>query len=142
MNRILIVSHATLSKGISEAAKMIAGDSMNIDYISLENGGGITKFKEDLTKYIDDLGDDNLIILADLQGGSPQLGTVDVLSQKGLIDIIPIIVGVNLPLLLSLIFTPDFTDIEELDRIIVDTRTSINRIDLSSSSSSDEDEEL
>ena len=142
MNRILIVSHATLSKGISEAAKMIAGDSMNIDYISLENGGGITKFKEDLTKYIDNLGDDNLIILADLQGGSPQLGTVDVLSQKGLIDIIPIIVGVNLPLLLSLIFTPDFTDIEELDRIIVDTRTSINRIDLSSSSSSDEDEEL
>lgn len=105
MKSILIVSHGTLAKGISEAAKMIYGDSINIIYLCLEENMGIDNYTKKLTDIIQDIsGSDQIVVLSDIRGGSPFNSAVSILSEKKLLDKSVIFTGVNLSMIINILF--------------------------------------
>lgn len=119
MKKILIVSHGTLAKGNYEAAKMIYGELTNITYLCLEENMGIENYKKKLTDIIQDISDsDQIIVLADIKGGSPYNSAVSILSEKGLLKKSKILTGLNLIMLLSvLVVENEITDKEIIDII-------------------------
>lgn len=119
MKKILIVSHGTLAKGNYEAAKMIYGELTNIIYLCLEENMGIENYKKKLTDIIQDISDsDQIIVLADIKGGSPYNSAVSILSEKGLLKKSKILTGLNLIMLLSvLVIENEITDKEIIDII-------------------------
>lgn len=133
MKKILIVSHGTLAKGNYEAAKMIYGEAIDIIYLCLEENMGIENYKKKLTDIIRDISDsDQIIVLADIKGGSPYNSVVSILSEKGLLKKSKILTGLNLPMLLSVLFIEnEITDSEIFDIIATAKEGIINfRIDV------------
>lgn len=121
MRNILIVSHGSMAKGIYESATMIYGEITNAQYLCLENGKGIESFSEELDKVLEKISKSNeIVILADLKGGSPYNTTVSKLSEKGLLDKSIVFSGMNLPMLLSLLFMNEHINNEEIIRQILE----------------------
>jgi len=114
LRSILVVSHGSLAKGVCEAANMIYGELENVHYLCLEKDMGIETYKQNLEKLIEKISDsDEIIVLADLRGGSPFTKAVTLLSEKGLLSKSKVITGLNLPMLLSVLFiNNDITEIE------------------------------
>jgi len=139
MKYILLISHATLAKGVYEAAQMIYGGLSHVDYICLEQGMGIEDFKKKLGEKIDAICTfEEIIVLADLMGGSPYNTSVSLLVEKELSDKVKIISGLNLPLLLITLFEQEKFEDEPLEKIIQTARDGINLFKIEA----DDEEEL
>lgn len=137
---ILLVSHGTMAKGTYEAAKMIAGGTLNIKYICLSDGKGIEEFQRELDAiktWMDE--SDQLFVLADLLGGSPYVTTLSYLEHHNVLHKTKVITGMNLALLLSIMFAQDLDDDAKLNEVINDAR---NGMKLFEQSTEDTDEEL
>lgn len=118
MKKLLIVSHGSLAKGIISSAKVILGESVDANFCCLEAGMGIEKFRELLEPMIDSISEaDQIIILADLIGGSPYNVTLDMLRNKEILDRSIVISGVNLPLALNLLLSEEEITKEEVENI-------------------------
>lgn len=119
MRKILVVSHGTMAKGVYQAAKMIYGNLENVYYLCLEENMGIELFKEKLNELIDKIKEaSQIIVLADLKGGSPYTAAVTLLSEKGLLEKCRIISGLNLPMLLSVLLIENEIGQRELENVI------------------------
>lgn len=131
MRSILIVSHGTMAKGIFESASMIFGELNNVHYICLENGMGIEKFSFLLNKLLDKIsGSNEIVVLADLKGGSPYNTTVSLLSEKALLDKSVVFSGMNLPMLLSILFMKEQLNTERKIEIINSSKDGIESFEI------------
>lgn len=119
LRSILIVSHGTLAKGVYEAATMIYGELDNVYYLCLEKDMGIETFKQNLEKLIEKISEsDEIIVMADLKGGSPYTKALTLLSEKGLLSKSKVISGLNLPMILSVLFINNKITEKEVEEII------------------------
>jgi mannose/fructose/sorbose-specific phosphotransferase system IIA component len=119
VRKILVVSHGTMAKGVYQAAKMIYGNLENVYYLCLEENMGIELFKEKLNELIDKIKEaSQIIVLADLKGGSPYTTAVTLLSEKGMLEKCRIISGLNLPMLLSVLLIENEIGQRELEDVI------------------------
>ncbi|MFD3155963.1 PTS sugar transporter subunit IIA [Haloimpatiens sp. FM7330] len=131
MKNIIIVSHGTMAKGVFEAASMIYGNLENTNYVCLEKNMGIQSFKEKLNGLIEKIKDsEQIIVLADLKGGSPFTTTTTLLSEKNLLGKSKIISGLNLPMLLSLLFIENEISDKEVEEIIEASKDGIGKFQL------------
>ncbi len=111
MRAFVVVTHGELAKGIKMSVEMIAGVNENLYTAELMPSEG----PADLEKKLDNIAEatqdaDEIIIFTDLMGGSP--GNTS--FMKFLNDSrVEIITGVNFPLLLTALLTPDMS-VEEL----------------------------
>ncbi len=101
MYEILVVSHSTLCKGFNEAIGMILGREASIEYLELDDEG-IELFHKRLKEKIEKLkGEDkDLLILADLFGGTPFNKALCEASRDNKIKVIS---GVNLAMIIEAI---------------------------------------
>lgn len=131
MRSILIVSHGSMAKGIFESASMIYGEITNVQYLCLENGKGIEAFSEALDKVLEGISSsDEIVILADLKGGSPYNTTVSKLSEKGVLEKSTVFSGMNLPMLLSLLFISETINEEVKIQILEEGKAGIGTLQL------------
>lgn len=99
MKKILIITHSLMAKGIKETAEFLAG-SQNIDFACCFTD--IKNPDEYLDEYLKNLNkDDKLIIFTDLKGGSVNQKASMRLKE----DNFYLITGVNLPIILEVLFT-------------------------------------
>lgn len=92
-NGVIVTSHASLASGVYSAVQMIAGDFENVRVLEFKNGDKLDDFDSNLKNLYDDLKDyKNVIVLADLAGGTPFNRSVLNLSQY---DNVRIIGGIN-----------------------------------------------
>ena len=76
---ILVVSHGGLAEGAVRAARMIAGRLEQLHCLCLDEDSGIAEFRERLSEKLSQLSDaGQLVVLADIQGGSPFTQTVEI----------------------------------------------------------------
>lgn len=69
---ILLVSHGTLCQGVLNAFHMFAPTATNVHAVSFTNEGGIEAFRAELAAKLEELrAEGDLLIVADLKGGSP-----------------------------------------------------------------------
>lgn len=121
MKYIMLVSHGMFAPGLHDALKMLAGsDREDILSTSLKNGMGVDEFAENVRKCISVIKEeDELVLFADLVGGSPLTTAANVIAEEGLISRTTMIGGMNLPMVLSAVLMKDNFDREQLKEMVL-----------------------
>lgn len=106
MRYCIMVSHGTFAPGLHNALGMMAGaDRQDILSTSLLDGMDVDTFRNNFAELVENISaDDEILLFADIIGGSPLTTAMEVLSQKGLADRTFAIGGMNLPLVLNAAF--------------------------------------
>lgn len=141
MRYLILVSHGTFAPGLHNALGMMAGsDREDIRSTSLLDGMDVDTFRANFTELVGDItAEDEIILTADIIGGSPLTTALDVLTEKGLLGKTLAIGGMNLPLVLAAAFADAETPLEELEQELTDeAKDQIKRFDLGG----DEDDDI
>lgn len=134
MKYVVLVSHGMFAPGLHNALGMLAGENReDILSTSLENGMGADQFVENFRKLVSVVGkEDEILLFADLLGGSPLTVSANVLAQEGLLSQATMFSGMNLPMVLTAAMMKDELSTEELkDTLISEAQDGIGefRID-------------
>ena len=117
MRYLILVSHGTFAPGLHNALGMMAGsDREDIRSTSLLDGMDVDTFRANFAELVQDITpEDEIILTADIIGGSPLPTALDVLTEKGLLARTLAIGGMNLPLVLTAAFADADTPLDELE---------------------------
>ena len=141
MRYLILVSHGTFASGLHNALGMMAGsDREDIRSTSLLDGMDVDTFRANFAELVGDItAEDEIILTADIIGGSPLTTALDVLTEKGLLGKTLAIGGMNLPLVLTAAFADADTPLEELEQELTgEAKDQIKRFDLGG----DEDDDI
>lgn len=141
MRYLILVSHGTFAPGLHNALGMMAGsDREDIRSTSLLDGMDVDTFRANFAELVGDItAEDEIILTADIIGGSPLTTALDVLTEKGLLGKTLAIGGMNLPLVLTAAFADAETPLEELEQELTgEAKDQIRRFDLGG----DEDDDI
>lgn len=141
MRYLILVSHGTFAPGLHNALGMMAGsDREDIRSTSLLDGMDVDTFRANFAELVGDItAEDEIILTADIIGGSPLTTALDVLTEKGLLAHTLAIGGMNLPLVLTAAFADADTPLEELEQELTgEAKDQIKRFDLGG----DEDDDI
>lgn len=141
MRYLILVSHGTFAPGLHNALGMMAGsDREDIRSTSLLDGMDVDTFRAKFAELVQDITpEDEIILTADIIGGSPLTTALDVLTEKGLLGKTLAIGGMNLPLVLTAAFADADTPLEELEQELTgEAKDQIKRFDLGG----DEDDDI
>ena len=141
MRYLILVSHGTFAPGLYNALGMMAGsDREDIRSTSLLDGMDVDTFRANFAELVQDITpEDEIILTADIIGGSPLTTALDVLTEKGLLGKTLAIGGMNLPLVLTAAFAEEGTPLEELEQELTgEAKDQIKRFDLGG----DEDDDI
>lgn len=142
MKYVVIVSHGMLAPGLHDAVKMLAGeDSPEVLSTSLLNGMGADEYADNFRKLISPVGpEDEIILFADLVGGSPLSFAANVLAEEGLLGRTLMIGGMNLPLVLTTVLSKDMMELEDIkSEILPDAIEGLKVFEVVSEESADDD---
>lgn len=141
MRYLILVSHGTFAPGLHNALGMMAGsDREDIRSTSLLDGMDVDTFRANFAELVGDItAEDEIILTADIIGGSPLTTALDVLTEKGLLGKTLAIGGMNLPLVLTAAFADADTPLDELEAELTgEAKDQIKRFALGS----DEDDDI
>jgi len=141
MRYLILVSHGTFAPGLHNALGMMAGsDREDIRSTSLLDGMDVDTFRANFAELVQDITpEDEIILTADIIGGSPLTTALDVLTEKGLLGKTLAIGGMNLPLVLTAAFADADTPLDELvAELTGEAKDQIKRFDLGG----DEDDDI
>ena len=141
MRYLILVSHGTFAPGLHNALGMVAGsDREDIRSTSLLDGRDVDTFRVNFAELVMDItAEDEIILTADIIGGSPLTTALDVLTEKGLLGKTLAIGGMNLPLVLTAAFADAETPLDELEQELTgEAKDQIKRFDLGG----DEDDDI
>ena len=133
MRYLILVSHGTFAPGLHNALGMMAGsDREDIRSTSLLDGMDVDTFRVNVAELVKDItAEDEIILTADIIGGSPLTTALDVLTEKGLLGKTLAIGGMNLPLVLTAAFADAETPLDELEQELTgEAKDQIKRFDL------------
>lgn len=121
MKYVVLVSHGMFAPGLHNALGMLAGENReDILSTSLENGMGADQFAENFRKLVSGVGkEDEILLFADLLGGSPLTVSANVLAQEGLLSQATMFSGMNLPMVLTAAMMKDELSTEELKESLI-----------------------
>ena len=128
MKYVLLVSHGEFAPGLHKAVNMRAGEEReDVLSTSLVNGMGADEFAENVKQVLSVVGSgDEIILFADIVGGSPLATTANVLLETGLLERTRMIGGMNLPLVLTCVLSKDDEETADLiDELIEGAREQI-----------------
>ncbi|WP_318360640.1 PTS fructose transporter subunit IIA [uncultured Agathobaculum sp.] len=117
MRYLILVSHGTFAPGLHNALGMMAGsDREDIRSTSLLDGMDVDTFRANFAELVGDItAEDEIILTADIIGGSPLTTALDVLTEKGLLARTLAIGGMNLSLVLTAAFADADTPLDALE---------------------------
>ena len=109
MKYVVLVSHGEFAPGLHTAITMLGGeDREDVLSTSLKNGIGADEFADNVRELLSVVGeDDEIIMFADIVGGSPLATAANVIAEKGLLARTTMIGGMNLPLVLTAVLGKD-----------------------------------
>ncbi|MDO5785223.1 MAG: PTS fructose transporter subunit IIA [Eubacteriales bacterium] len=132
MRYIILVSHGTFAPGLHNAIGMMLGKREDIRSTSLKDGMDTETYKEHVAELIADIGtEDEILLLADIIGGSPLTNALNVLTEKGLLDRTIAIGGMNFPMVMTAAFVDEDAPLAEaVEEIMGEAKEQIKRFDL------------
>lgn len=135
-NRIILVSHGDLSRGMKNSVNMIIGDTKNCVYFGLEPGQSNIELANKVENYILSNGDNVYIIIADLLGGSVS----NAVSRLTNLSDVYLINGMNSGLVISLLLENNILNEQRIKEIINESKNNIGLQKLSDIDVMDESE--
>ena len=137
----LLVSHGTFANGLHSVLEMMAGSDRN-DILStnLINGMTVERFEGEVEKLVQEITqEDQIILLADLIGGSPLTTTLNVLSKKDMLKNTMVFGGMNLSLALNAVLMKDVLKQDEFKQVLIEElKESIKEFELDSDGNDDD----
>ena len=140
MRYCILVSHGTFAPGLHNALGMMAGaDREDILSTSLLDGMDVDAFRQNFTELVKDITEeDEILLFADIIGGSPLTNAVSVLEEKGLLPHTVAMGGMSLPLVLGAAVADADTPLAQTaEEIMADARDQIKVFDLGSDAEDD-----
>ena len=141
MKYVLLVSHGTFANGLHSVLEMMAGSDRN-DILStnLINGMTVERFEGEVEKLVQEITqEDQIILLADLIGGSPLTTTLNVLSKKDMLKNTMVFGGMNLSLELNAVLMKDVLKQDEFKQVLIEeSKESIKEFELDSDGNDDD----
>lgn len=131
MKYVVMVSHGTFAPGLHSVLKMLGGgDREDVLSASMENGMGADEFVSRFNETIAGVKDeDEIILLADIIGGSPLTNALDVLSQRGMLERTTAFGGMNLPMALTASMMKDVLDDKGLEEsLLTESRNAVQKM--------------
>ena len=120
---VLMVSHGGFAEGLCDTLHMFAGNSEGIMSIGLRDGESVEGFRLRAQTLIAQLDQqDELLVLADLIGGSPLTTVLDVLQEKGMLTNTAVLGGMHLAMALNAVLCKD-QGIREMKQMILQEAT-------------------
>ncbi len=141
MKYVLLVSHGTMAQGVQSVLAMLAGGAReDVLATSLQNGMGADEFAENVKACIQNITpEDEILLFADLIGGSPLTTAANVIAQAGLIGRTTMIGGMNFPMVLSAVLQKDFVDTADLKAsLIPEAREAMQEFQISTEDNEDD----
>lgn len=116
MRYLILVSHGTFAPGLHNAVGMMAGaDRKDIRSTSLLDGMDVDTYRKAFAELVADVtAEDEILLFADIIGGSPLTTAMEVLTEKGLLPHTAAIGGMNLPLVLTAAFADADAPLEQV----------------------------
>lgn len=139
MISVIIGTHGIFSEEILKSAEMIFGTQENIGAVTFKPGEGIEALVEKYNTLIEKLDStDGVLFMVDLFGGSP-FNAASLIAMKH--ENMEIVTGVNLPMILEVLGSRDFSNVSELLTIAENSGKEAIKV-LTKNINIDEDEEI
>lgn len=107
MRNVCLVSHGNLAEGLHDTLTMFMGNCEGVMHMTLKQGEAVDQFQVRCTEMVKTLGEeDEVIVLADLIGGSPLTTFLNALSDLGKTPLI-VLGGMNLAMALNALLNKD-----------------------------------
>lgn len=111
MKYVVLVSHGGMAQGMKTSLNMLAGEKEEVLAIGLPDGKTADEFAVMFEETIAPItAEDEIILLADIIGGSPLTTSMNVLAGKGYLANTTVLGGMSLPLALTTILMKDNMD--------------------------------
>ncbi|WP_195971542.1 PTS galactosamine/N-acetylgalactosamine transporter subunit IIA [Clostridium thermobutyricum] len=109
---IIVTGHGNFAKGVLSAAKLIAGTPEKLIGIDFTENDTVETLEAKIKKGIEELDTEEILVLADLAGGSPfkVSATIGVSSDKN----IKVLSGTNLGMIIETALLRDGKNLEEV----------------------------
>lgn len=134
MKHVLIATHGKMASGIRYTAEMIAGEQTDVTtidaYVDAE-----TDVEKEFETYFEERKGQRIIVMTDLMGGSVNQKLMQYAAKD---DKITLITGINLPLLIQILFADEDVDIEEIKEYVEDARQELQIVGLTETTSGEE----
>lgn len=137
---VVLVSHGEFAAGLKTSLDMLAGKREDVLAVGLPDGKTADEFAGMFKECIQAITDeDEIILLADIVGGSPLTTALNVLADAGKLAATITMGGMNLPLALTAVLMKDSADKETFaDTVLAEARTALQEFKLETA----EDEEI
>lgn len=142
MKYVVLVSHGTFAQGLHSVLKMLAGgDRADVLSTGMEDGMGADVFAERFKETISPIRDeDEIILLADIIGGSPLTNALDVAAKAGMLDRTRAYGGMNLPMALTAVLMKDTVDKDTLEMsMLTESKNAMARMELHTEEDGEDD---
>ena len=115
MIALIISTHGNFSEELVKSSEMIFGSQTNVGVVTFKPGEGTDNLVDKYNTLINELDcTDGILFMVDLFGGSP-FNAASILALKN--NKMEIVTGVNLPMLLEVFGSRDFSSLSELTSI-------------------------
>lgn len=131
MTYLLLVSHSTFAEGIEEALGMLMGTRPFVLSCGMEDGTSAAEYRTQFSEVIEPLtSSDNIVLLADMGGGSPVKTAMAVIEARGLAKNTVAFGGANLPMAISAVMgIEDELDMDAIrDAMLVDGAQAVRQL--------------
>ncbi|AQR97990.1 PTS sugar transporter subunit IIA [Clostridium saccharoperbutylacetonicum] len=119
MISVIVGTHGIFSEEILKSAEMIFGSQENIGSVTFNPGEGIDSLVEKYNNLINRLDSkEGVLFMVDLFGGSP-FNAASIIAMKN--ENMEIVTGVNLPMILEVLGSREFLNLQELVQIALNS---------------------
>lgn len=137
MRKVLLTSHGRLASGLKDTVEFFVGTSEMITSIdAYVNSSG--DYQYELQAFVDIAEEGEAVIFTDIYGGSVNQQITAMVLESG--KNIPIVAGMNLPIVLSTVLMTESFTVEKLEAMLEECKLQLVRMSSCSSKEGDEDD--
>ncbi|MBQ9328493.1 MAG: PTS fructose transporter subunit IIA [Solobacterium sp.] len=115
MRYVVLVSHGDFAPGLRSAVFMMTGPKDEVLCTNLRADMSADQFQDNFRELVAPIGDeDEVILLCDILGGSPMTKSLEVLSERGLLERSIVITGMNMPMAMTAVIMKDALEDKEM----------------------------
>lgn len=136
MRKILLASHSRLASGLKESLEFFIGKSDDIVVVDAYVDA-TDDYMKDLQCFIDNAQEGQAVIFTDIYGGSVNQQVTTMVIDCG--KQIPIITGMNLPIVLSIALTNEELKVDRIQKLLEECTPQVVELQLSEMKEGDDD---
>lgn len=145
MKYLVLVSHGGLAEGVQSSLGMFASDKTDqVIAVGLKAGKSVDDFALEFRQALAGLTEeDQVLVLADIVGGSPLTTACNVLAELGKLDTAVVLGGLNLTMALTGLVMKDMLEGKELaTTILSEASVALQEFEVATDSDEEDDDDI